>query len=272
MALLHPPFLDLTLPYDQPLGSFSLLTSVYESEIASKNGGLDLSFLRKSEPVSRSHKEHYTSFLAYRPFNMNNASIYLIAQQYADIPTPCSLLLQDHHELLQVAAQVYQVCYAHYVLASYYDNMFPHGCCKDSSRNVMISLLGIGYPQAAYALCDQQFDHACVLLPFTMEDASAPAQQGVILADPTSDQLWISLKKKPRNMVSVIFEKRWKYITQWGNGTDLYPTCVMDHSTLYCFLQQMKSISLKSEFYPIGTFFEKAYTHPIRTPFADGMP
>ncbi len=148
---------------------------------------------------------------------------------YEKIKSPCSMAIKSLNELEKIVLDTYHVSYAHYILGhknklkkrgqknKLIEYSFPNYFCRTSSDNVMLSLMMRGYPNAMF-VGNIIFDHAYVVLPFMFE-----GRGGVILSDPTSDQLWKNHKNKPRNMVSVIFGDRWKYKTDWECRANLYP-------------------------------------------------
>jgi len=119
---------------------------------------------------------------------------------------------------------IYQLMYFHYFLGKKESlrDSFPNSCCGISSRNLTAALWEAGIV-AAVSTYNTSFDHAYVIVPF---EISATNHTGVILADPTSDQLHRNSSEKVRNYLSVLPPEGWKYQTDWAMGEDLYPVIV----------------------------------------------
>src|SRR3989338_4980601 len=66
-------------------------------------------------------------------------------------------------------------------------------------------------------------DHSYVTVPFVLMETG---RTGIILADPTSDQLWIAGSRRIRNHMMVLPSKDWEYKTDWRDGENLYPEIV----------------------------------------------
>src|SRR3990167_4488664 len=62
-----------------------------------------------------------------------------------------------------------------------------------------------------------------VTVPFVLMETG---RTGIILADPTSDQLWIAGSRRIRNHMMVLPSKDWEYKTDWRDGENLYPEIV----------------------------------------------
>ena len=233
---LEDPFISLPdLGLKEDIAPFSLFTMFWELEIARRNGGIDSASTKSIKRINRKERRHYfrqvPHFITDRQ-DRNLESLERIVKRYEMIKTPCSMILDDVHDLERHILIAYQVSYAHYVLGkknSIKDD-FPSHCCGISSRSLMLSLLTFGYPNAAYAY-NTVHDHGYVMLPFVIKHRI----KGVIVIDPTSDQLW-NIDKKPRNIVFVMLGDKWSYVTNWANGADLFPDEVLHIGNLKSFL------------------------------------
>lgn len=169
-----------------------------------------------------------------------------LSQIYETIKYPCSITLNNEAELEKMVLDAYNLSYMHYILGCEKNlkGSFPNYCCGISSNNLQYSLMSLGYPNAL-RVRNSEFDHDYVILPFIYKD-----QIGVVLADPTSDQLWKKHKNRPRNVVSVYLGNKWSYETDWKSGANLYPTKVE------YFPEIIKSVDME-------IFLKNAFSNPI---------
>jgi len=152
----------------------------------------------------------------------------------------------------------YQVSHFHYILGKRepLKGTFPYQCCGPSARSVMMSLIHFGFPNAAYGYSDNN-DHGYTILPFVMESRKI---QGVVVVDPTSDQLWKT--EHPRNAVFIKLGVRWEYITNWEEGADLYPDLVCSFDLLKS--KPNMDISDSFEYHPDAEqYFLEAFSNPV---------
>ena len=138
---------------------------------------------------------------------------------------PSSMLYKDIYEMQKNISLMYQLSYAHYILGKHnkmeYD--FPCYCCGRSSRNLLTAFWEAGIV-SAIVVNNEDYDHSYIIVPFVNEKQNI---RGVILVDPTSDQLIKQPHKKIKNKVQVIAKKYWSYETDWANGKNLYPTRIL---------------------------------------------
>ena len=152
-----------------------------------------------------------------------------LIRKYDNLSTPCSLKVSSIDDLLDQALKIYQVSYANYVIGKNKDinGTFPDYCCGVSSWNVLFSLFKHEYPMVSIATNLRQ-DHVYPIIPFILNNEKS----GVIVIDPTSDQLWRNLQHPPRNSLFIVSGLRWEYNTQWSEGNNLYPESVVDISSI----------------------------------------
>ncbi|MFC1644596.1 hypothetical protein ACFL08_01040 [Patescibacteria group bacterium] len=138
---------------------------------------------------------------------------------FGEITKPTASLYDDIEDMAMSISEMYQISYCHYILGKYnaMRGSFPNGCCGISARNLLIAFWEAGVASAVKA-CTSTYDHAYVLIPFVLRMG---AQKGIILVDPTSDQLVNDPKKKTRNLIRIITQDSWSYITDWRGGADL---------------------------------------------------
>ncbi len=165
---------------------------------------------------------------------------------------PQHLQLENMNELYEVLDLTYRLMYFHYVLGknSRMKRLFPSSCCGTSSRNVTIALWDSGVSPAV-STYNYLHDHAYVIIPFALDENN---ETGVILADPTSDQLYWKNKSERRNSLQVLPLSGWEYRTDWRGGEDLYPELV----------QLSTCIGLKEGGYQV--YLEHLFKNPV--PFA----
>lgn len=166
---------------------------------------------------------------------------------YGEEKFPCSIKLNHVEELEKMVLDTYKVSYMHYILGRKYNmsDSFPDGCCIRSSGNLAYALMYLGYPCAMSV--ESKFYHRYVILPFICEK-----EKGVILVDPTSDQLWKNYENKPKNMVTVFFGgNEWDYITPWENWANLK-------------IKEVEYFPAEFEDITAEDLLKKAYSNPIK--------
>jgi hypothetical protein len=216
------PYIKLTkqeLPKD--LHNFSLDTVLSEADMMAYANGVDLGQKHEEEIDKEYWKMFVPEFesdkLKFIPPNHNRKQIGLT-----------SMYLNDRDELWDHISQIYQVMYSHYLLMKNSNGIeakrFPKNCCGYSSRRILAALFEHGYDNAIYTY-NYKYDHAYVALPFVLDEKRLFCKtKGIILADPTSDQLWKEDKEKRRNNVTIKLGSKWEYRTDWKGGGNLYPS------------------------------------------------
>jgi len=149
------------------ISNYSLDTLLYEAEMASRNGGIHLSSLSASQDYfqdenefstdnySKKDEEHYKKLVPHfkkswelrTPKTLKN-----IFKKYKKIKSPCSMVINTLQEFEKHLLRAYQVSYSNYVLSIKSNTPFPSNSCESSSKNVMLSLMELGYPNASCAL------------------------------------------------------------------------------------------------------------------------
>jgi hypothetical protein len=134
------------------------------------------------------------------------------------------MFFENIFELFKKTIFIYQFSYAHYIIGRHdrMKNSFPNWCCGYSAENVVSALWEAGIV-SAIKVYNNKYDHAYVIVPFVVNVSDT---RGVILVDPTSDQLFYRKEKKVRNLVRVITQEEWEYRTDWAQGKNLYPNVV----------------------------------------------
>jgi len=212
---------------------FSLIPRVYERDI-SRWDSADISRIRRGQGLELAEKRRYMGLVQYfsERERFSSSEMRNALGENRDIKFPCAFRLNDAEELEEHLEIIYQILHAHYMLGKNVNmlNKFPNDCCGISSSNIMFSALARGYANAVVAgnpIFSE--DHWFVVFPFVLKN-----KEGVILADPTSDQLYPSLNgTAPRNLLRVHFGREWTYVTEWkGNcktneDVDLFPSMVI---------------------------------------------
>ncbi len=236
---------------------YKLDSLALEKEMVYNNGGIDLSNIDTEHlGPDRTYKKLVPHFSKHGWYLKED--VLSTANKYPEIKKPCSMSLESLDELASHMATGYQVSHFHYILGRKHNlkGSFPHFCCGLSSRNVMLSLIELGYPNATYAYSDVN-DHGYVLLPFVFEKENI---NGSIVIDPTYDQLWN--KPAERNAVFVKLGSVWEYKTDWANKGDLYPTKSCSIATLR---KIPKNLTRFRRYHRGGeSFFRKAFSNPVK--------
>lgn len=147
-----------------------------------------------------------------------------IRKYFGDKQNPSAMFYADYYELLKNVFLMYQLSYAHYVLGKHYKmrGNFPRYCCGRSSRNLLLSCWEAGI-MSAVQVATWSCDHSYVIVPFLVNE---PISMGVVVIDPTSDQLMNAPRKKIRNNTMIKEKRVWSYTTDWSSGENLYPEYV----------------------------------------------
>lgn len=147
-----------------------------------------------------------------------------IREGYKEIRNPICMLYRTEAELMYTVGKIYQLMYFHYFLGrnKAMKNSFPKYCCGISSYNLTLALWQSG-TVAAVSTYNRSEDHAYVIVPYYIKETD---RRGVILADPTSDQLYVDQARQVRNYIAILPPGDWEYVTDWKNKADLYPELV----------------------------------------------
>lgn len=181
--------------------------------------------------------------------------------QYAQITSPCSLLVRSAAELAAHKAVLSGVGFGQYARAMRVSSDFPSLWCGRASRNVLLSLFAHGYPSAC-AVRSVTHNHTYITVPF-----AAPDRNGVLLLDPTAAQT-------NGGWPLVIVEERegtvWEYRTPlWADGADLYPERILDLARC----RRMLTVYRGNTFMELGSgdrrparaFYEAAFANPVKS-------
>lgn len=203
------------------IGSFSIISRVYEAELNQKYGIELVNLINGKRSGFNGNLKKNVSFNG--GYNQSSKKINKkILKKYVSIPSFCSMLIDSEEELLEHVMTIYELSYNHYVWAkeNNLEGQFPNYCCGSSSRNLFLTLLEKGYPNSSF-LYNSRYDHAYVALPFVFGKDN---ENGFIVIDPTSDQLFNDKTNVPRNNLFVVFGTKWVYETNWENESNLYPS------------------------------------------------
>lgn len=167
---------------------------------------------------------------------------------FEDVSKPSAILYENTTEMFESVFVMYQLSYAHYILGKHYGmkGYFPDHCCGVSSRNLVAAFWDAGIVSAVRV--STIHDHAYVIVPFVVQQGGI---SGVVLVDPTSDQLINTKTEKVRNLVRIIVNKDWSYITDWAGGANLQPNSVEN------------SVCHGSMVAKYTTYIESAYENPV---------
>ncbi|MBW2977119.1 hypothetical protein KY347_06780 [Candidatus Woesearchaeota archaeon] len=192
---------------------------------------------------------------------------FQIAEQYNNSDLPCVMIVENKEELMEHIMRVYQLSHAHYMIGKTknFRGTFPEKCCGISTRNVLASLINIGYLNAV-SLINHKNGHEYGGLPFVMD-----GKPGMIIFDPTSEQVWEELSYKPRNHVFIVLGEKFDYITNYNDSANLYPEYVafLNISKGVAEIYREKGMREFGDNRPpanmhIDTYFKKAFSNPVR--------
>lgn len=211
---------------------FYLSTRGYEMEM-SRGMGLpdignpDLKTLISEMACDGSYRQHRKRLIELVPYYwgfypLNPSVPKRILDEYTT-KTPCAMSLDDLRQLEIATLMTYQVMYANYVISSGRHNKFPIDFCGNSARNVVFSLFMFGFPNASVVNNNHiRGDHSFVALPFMIPSLDL---NGIIFADPTSDQFSNNDIDNIRNSICVTSIDELVYMMQYaGDEVELVPT------------------------------------------------
>ncbi len=253
-------FFNLKLPEMKISDGFELDTLVLEEQMEKNNGNVSLREFEEGyypylDKIDDSLRKFVPYFKVYK-----SKEIKALANKY-NISSPCSMVVKSEDELLEHMSMGYQVAHFNYILGKKHklkDGSFPKLCCGISSIHVALSLIELGYPNAVYAY-SQRHDHGYVVLPFVFENKTF---KGVIVVDPTSDQLWNN--KKIRNATFIKLGAKWEYKTDWRGGKNLFPDRLYSIDIMKKTPEVFDYDSYPAEACDGEFFFNKAFTNQIR--------
>ena len=217
---------------------FSINSRLYESEL-DKKYGITLGNLKNGkESGFQGDLENNVSFNGGKGgYNHSTRKIKdKILKKYESLPDFCSMIVNTRKELLEYIKKIHELSYNHYVWAKEINLQgdFPYYCCGSSSGNVFLTLMDKGFPNSALVHNSKQ-DHSYVVLPFVFDKKK---ENGFVVVDPTSDQLFNDKKNAPRNNLFVVSGDKWKYETDWKHGQNLYPS--LDDKSIFANLHTLK--------------------------------
>ena len=169
----------------------------------------------------------------YSNNSIPNDTFSRIAQEcFDENKVPSTMFYRDIADFTEDIFTMYQLSYLHYILGKNrrMKGEFPSYCCGLSSNNLIVALWEAGI-LAAIVARSETYDHTYLVVPFFIQ---SEMREGVVLIDPTSDQLINDPKKKIRNAIHVLPARDWEYRTDWKRETDLYPEWVT-HSSYSAF-------------------------------------
>lgn len=267
---LDKPFFSLpAVDLEHRIDGFVLDTDFYEEAIAERNGGLKLDSIKRFS-IPEDDLDHFEEIV---PYHRGSHYLGLLsdAVSYSKLfSEPFAKIIKDKSELEKDILKVYQVAYSHYVVAKHYGfakttSIFPYNCCGLSSRGTTGTLWMHRLLNACSAVYSEiDFVHAYVILPFIMLE---PKFNGVIIMDPTSDQLGKNVGEVRRNMVAVREGSTWEYRAGNDSGVNLFPNRIFHIGTLLTDEAILPDGRLNDDeenyFHDGKSFLDAAYSNPI---------
>ncbi len=235
-------------------------TLLFEKEMKQYNGGLDLTKITSKTNID---SQKYLKFVPhfYDPNDdLDHIAVQRTLNKHSTVFGPSAMIVDSIEDLSKHMSVAYQVSHFHYILGKKYNlkDSFPESCCGVSARNVTLSLIELGYANAADAF-GIKHDHDYVILPFVLPNKDI---YGTIIVDPTYDQRWGTCDVKELNLRNVVLLKlgsEWKYTREKEH--DLFPNgvCSID------ILRTIGDTSCAFEKCHNNTkrYLEKAFSNPI---------
>jgi len=253
--------------YQDNLAQYPLFTKTYESDLDQKYG-LQLSKLKNGEPINLTSR--LEKILPFREgLEQDLAKIdNRILKKFSGVPGFNSMVVSDQKKLQEHLKIIYEISYLHYAWAKE-TNMqgnFPLWCCGESTDNVMLNLMNVGYPNATI-FHNKRKNHAYIGLPFILGDER---EQGFIIIDPTSDQLFHDKKIAPRNNIFIANGSKWTYSADgWERGRNLYPSTTDNSRFANLHTLRTNPSSLISEQTGMWRYFNFVFKNPVKVNIED---
>jgi len=240
-------------------GSYSIWSRAYEEEL-DKKYGITLKDLKNGENHNFSKTSLSKNVRFFNGYDNGNSEITdCILNKYKKVPGFCSMIIKDEKELEEHVKQIHEASYSHYAIGKQnnFEGNFPYHCCGYSSRNLLLNLMNIGYPNASFFYNSAQ-DHAYIGLPFVINE-----RKGFIIVDPTSDQLFKNKDKAPRNNTFVVFGHKWEYIPDWKSGANLFPS--QKDGSSFINLNHLRQINgnIGEESFNMEEYFSSVFINPV---------
>jgi len=243
-------------------GSFSIVPRVYEEEL-DKKYGIVLGDLKLGEQSGfNGDLEEVVTFRGGIRQPLSDIKNKIL-KKYKDTPGFCSMKISSKEELMEHVKNIHEVSYCHYVFGKESDmqHTFPNYCCDSSSRNLFLTLMEKGYPNASF-FYNKVYNHAYCGLPFVF---GKKEEKGFVIIDPTSDQLFHNKEIAPRNNLFISFGEAWKYETDWNYGFDLFPIFSRGNESTFSSLHSLKKLpdSYISKMPYVDLYFEEVFKNPV---------
>ncbi len=257
-------FFELDILPETIEDGMSLDTVVLEQEIQDHNGGINIADPHQNYVIQEKFLRQFVPHFYNEYTDPTGKEILTIIDRYKDITGPCSILVDSVQDIQDLMTIGYQVAHFHYILGKKHNlkGKFPRGCCGVSSRNVILSLIEMGYPNAAYLYSNNTDDHGYVALPFVFKNKDI---QGSVIIDSTSDSLCLD-KINTRNDVFIKLGTKWEYTS---NGTNLFPIKICAIDTLKEISESIHLVGILDDFYSHENgeeYFKKAFANPLPIP------
>jgi hypothetical protein len=220
---------------------FSVNSTLCEQLISDQTREMPLQDIQQAkDPEMRTRFWELDRHFLFEPNALRDNGVFdTILERFSDKREPCAMKVKDFADLEEKVWLTYLVSHEHYAQFKKADLHFPEKDCGYSASNMLFTLIDMGFINATYL--DSSLGHAYVALPFVMETSG---EQGFIVNDPTSDQLWKNIPG-PRNHTFVVFEDSFEYFTDFileekkhphsvhfseliADGRNLFPTNVVN--------------------------------------------
>jgi len=181
----------------------------------------------------------------------NGSLIKKVLSKHKKAPGFSAMQLESSSEIYGHIEVIYDLLYNHYILGKQNNSTFPHYECNPSAQNIMIAGMVLGDINAS--VFGTNHDHCYTAFPFLLKN-----KKGIIIADPTSDQLWNECIP-PRNHIFVVKDQGWAYETDWKHGGNLFPNRFMNLDSLR--INPERYSEYNSE---INEYFKKVFQNPVK--------
>lgn len=248
---------------------FSILPGFYEKKLDEKYGISLKEIDEDTSFVPDSGLEHYL-----RVTNMPQSLYANIVDKIMDIhqhqPSTSSLSIKNRSELELHLSTIHELAYRNYATYKKQNDPkgFPSRFCRRASFDLYLNLFFNGYSNPLF-IDPPLSGHAYLGLPFVFNNKTT----GVIIVDPTSDQLSFNDSLFPRNNILLLsrgfFEYDANILSQNYDGiTSLFPKSKQHgiHSFSYSNLNSIRTFGNAHRLFEslfIDLVLDEAFMHPI---------
>ncbi len=206
--------------------------------------------LRKEDELSYNLLKEFPFMNEIKDFDSNNKTITEIVNNdiYVNVLEPQSIVINKDEEngreskalFSRMLIKFFLITNTYYELAKQLSPGFPDKYCGRASIDVTITLNYLGYP--AFRAVNSSLDHAYIIIPYLVKNrvkeglSDEEYKKGVIIIDPTSEQLWQDDVDKVEKRIFIggrrtirtkEFDHYFYYSSEYSGFKNMYPNEVI---------------------------------------------